>query len=306
MKILVIFTGGTIGSKENDGWIGPNSTTKSLLINTYKQNSSDDIVFDTVTPYEILSENLDADNLTALIDCLFDNAYKGYEGIIVCHGTDTLQYSSAAAAYCLGFDVCPVVFVSANYPLNNKKTNGHINFKAAVQFIKSGNRGVFVSYSNDLKTADIHLAHKLFVHREYEHQVFSLGGPVAVFKDGGVEVLKKQLSQGITPFGRVNFAKHPGILNITVTPFEEYNYNLKGVKAVVLTPYHSGTVNTKSPAFVEFCKKAKQAKIPIVLTGVSDESLYESMQTYSELGVEVLKNTTQTAARVLLWIKLSL
>ena len=78
MKILVIFTGGTIGSKENDGWIGPNSTTKSLLINTYKQNSSDDIVFDTVTPYEILSENLDADNLTALIDCLFDNAYKGY------------------------------------------------------------------------------------------------------------------------------------------------------------------------------------------------------------------------------------
>lgn len=307
MKILVIFTGGTIGSKMQDGWISPNGETKSLLINTYKQNSNDDIQFETITPYEILSENLSATHLTNLINCLFDNIQSGYDGIIVCHGTDTLQYSAAAAQLCLGNDVCPVVFVSANYPLGNKKTNGHINFKAATEFIKWGQgRGVFVSYSNDLNAANIHFAGDVFAHREYDHQVFSLSGPFAVYKDGVISLLKEDTRKNTKPFGRVEFSKHPHILNITVTPFEEYRYDLAGIKAVILNPYHSGTVNVLDEKFVAFCNKAKAVNIPIILTGVSDESIYESMQCFKKLGIEVLADTTATTAKMLTWIKCSL
>lgn len=303
MKLLVIFTGGTIGSMENDGWIGPNSATKSVLINTYKQNTTEEIEFDTVTPYEILSENLSDEHLTKLIDCLFDNINKKYDGIIVCHGTDTLQYSAAAAAYCLGYDVCPTVFVSANYPLGNEKSNGHINFKAAVEFIKSGvGKGVFASYSNDLKTTDIHFANNLFAHREYEHQVFSLGGPFAVYSDGRVEVRQNAAPPDITPFGRVQFSKHPQILSVTVAPFEDYNYDLTNVKTIILDPYHSGTVNTKSNEFISFCQKAKDMKIKVLLTGVSGESAYESMKNYTELGIEILPNMTSISAKTLAWI----
>lgn len=307
MKILVIFTGGTIGSKLQDGWISPNGDTKSLLINTYKQNCNDDIQFDTITPYEILSENLSATYLTGLINCLFDNIQSGYDGIIVCHGTDTLQYSAAAAQLCLGNDVCPVVFVSANYPLGNKKSNGHINFKAATKFIKSGQgRGVFVSYSNDLNTANIHIAADLFAHRECDDQIFSLSGPFAVYSDDGIQYLKDNTHQNIKPFGRVKFLSNPGILNITITPFEEYRYDLSEVNAVVLNPYHSGTVNVTNKNFVEFCQRAKQKNIPVILTGVNEESPYETIQNYKNLSIEVLPNTTAITAKILTWIKCSL
>ena len=36
MKILVIFTGGTIGSEVKDGWISPDSSAKYELIANYK------------------------------------------------------------------------------------------------------------------------------------------------------------------------------------------------------------------------------------------------------------------------------
>ena len=38
MKILVVFTGGTIGSCYNDGVISPDSSTRYKLIEMYKQN----------------------------------------------------------------------------------------------------------------------------------------------------------------------------------------------------------------------------------------------------------------------------
>ena len=53
MKILVIFTGGTIGSTVNENWISLNDNTKYTLIENYKKIDSS-VEFDVLSPYSIL------------------------------------------------------------------------------------------------------------------------------------------------------------------------------------------------------------------------------------------------------------
>ena len=114
MKILVIFTGGTIGSKLTDGFISPDRGAPYALLEKFKYPG---IGFDTVSPYTILSENLSVKELNILLDTVRKSLHMGYDGIIITHGTDTLQYSAAAVLECVKNTAVPIVFVSSNYPL---------------------------------------------------------------------------------------------------------------------------------------------------------------------------------------------
>ena len=45
MKILVIFTGGTIGSAKAGGWVAPDEKTKYMLIDSYKNAAEKGVEF---------------------------------------------------------------------------------------------------------------------------------------------------------------------------------------------------------------------------------------------------------------------
>ena len=304
MKINVILTGGTIGSAYSNGFITTDSSTEYVLINNYKKTYGNDIKFSICNPYTILSETLSGDILNKLIESLRHNLNDDSDGIIVAHGTDTLQYSAIAAAYCLGSNIKPVLFVSANYPLENPLSNGNINFAAAVEFIKQkAGRGVFVSYSNDLKSVDFHYPTRLLRHGEYDHKLFSLNGEFAIYKNGAININPNSPKEQSIPACSKLFSDTCGILNITASPFEEYNYSLKGIKAVVFTPYHSGTLNTVSGKFKEFCKKANLKSVPMYVTGVAEGGEYQTMKLYSSLNIIPIYNMPSIALLVKLWLE---
>ena len=141
MKILVVFTGGTIGCGGEGGG-------KYMLTQMYLDRYGD-VDFDTAEPYTVLSENLEGSHMNMLADCLQSYDLNSYDGIVVTHGTDTLQYTSAFLAYIFDGLNVPIVLVSANYPLDDSRSNGFENFVGAIDFIKSGSgNGVFVSYKN--------------------------------------------------------------------------------------------------------------------------------------------------------------
>ena len=303
MKIKVILTGGTIGSVYSDGYITPNLSNECVLVKNYKNNHNSDTEFVVEKPYTILSENLSGDILNNLIGELKKSLNEDCDGIIVAHGTDTLQYSAVAASYCLGSETKPVMFVSANYPLENPLSNGNINFEAAVEFIVQGiSNGVFVSYSNDLKTAQFHNPVRLLRHAEYDHKVFSLGGEYASFENGIITLNESYDEQpAIKPCNKA-FSNTYGILNVTVAPFEEYNYSLEGIKSVIFTPYHSGTLNTASKKLKEFSKRANEKSVKMYVTGVVNGGEYASMKAYSELNIIPVYNTPSIALAVKLWL----
>ena len=58
-KILVVFTGGTIASGVENGYISPDGKNAYKLLDMYeKENKKSAVEFFAVSPYNILSENL--------------------------------------------------------------------------------------------------------------------------------------------------------------------------------------------------------------------------------------------------------
>ncbi len=147
MKLLTVFTGGTISCSEADGVLAPDSQNGSYLLGLARQAGVRDD-FETVQPFSVLSENMTPDCLRQLRRCITERLGEGYDGVLVTHGTDTLAYTAAYLDFVLGAQDTPVVLVSANYPLRDSRSNGLQNFVAAVEFLRTGKRGVFVAYHN--------------------------------------------------------------------------------------------------------------------------------------------------------------
>jgi len=304
MKILVIFTGGTIGSTLADGWISPDESTRYTLIDTYKKAYGEDVHFVTRTPYSILSENLSAATLTALADEVRAAVTQDFDGVIVTHGTDTLQFSAAALAYATGNDCIPTVLVSSNYPLDDNRSNGNANFKAAVDFIKEkSGRGVFIAYKNGDEPVTFHTALTVLDHLEADDAMFSLYGQVyAKVTENGIRVLGKTAPCETLP---VKFVDVPGILVVELHPADGYAYIPENYRAILLRPYHSGTLNTDAPAFVAFCERAKANGVPIYAINIPNGATYASSKAFDDLGITPLYDATFAATYVKLWMELS-
>ena len=307
MKILVIFTGGTIGSAVSDGWISPDDKMKYLLIEKYRELTGDDTEFDTRNPYTILSENLCSDNINSLIKCIGENA-DNYDGIVVTHGTDTLQYTAAALSYAFGCNTSPVVLVSSNFPINDGRANGVHNFIGAVEFIKSqAGRGVFVSYKNKSENTKIHLASRIVSHAEAFDEIYSIDNqPVAVCDKNIILNPDCKCREDCEAVSDSHFCEHSQILSVVAMPGDSFDYDLSKYKAVILRPYHSGTLNTESKAFADFCKKAKDRDIPVFVVNVHGGTTYESSKLYDKLGITVLPMCSFISVYMKTWLAISL
>ena len=302
-KILVVFTGGTIGSSRENGAISPDGKNASLLLDLHEKTYGA-AEFESAAPYTVLSENLSAEHLKALRRCVADNLNKDYSGIIVTHGTDTLQYTAAYLDLTLGLRTpVPVVLVSANYPLADSRSNGLSNFAAAVGFIKtSGERGVFVSYHNTADDrATFHRGADVLPHLPLDDSVYSLFSEPFGIVQNGVFIKNPAYSEreradrsACELNGRVLYLRaHPGMVFPEIT---------LGIKAVLLEGYHSGTLPTASEEFAAFCRAAQEKNVPLYLTGSMAGFEYESKQAFEALGIRVLPPMSPVEAYVRVWL----
>jgi L-asparaginase len=308
MKILVVFTGGTIGSTLSDGWISPDQKTKYMLIDNYQRTHGDGVEFSYEEPYTILSENLSAEEINKLIECVGKSVHGDYDGIIVTHGTDTVQYSASALSYAFGDSPIPIVLVSSNYPLDDARSNGDRNFEAAVELIKSrSDGGVYVSYANDGDKVCIHDGNMLLCHGETDDKLLSLRDNVyAYYCDGSVIINPNHVKgKGNGTLGMYSLKPRPGVLVISSLPGDSFLYELNDCKAIILRPYHSATVNTVDEASRRFFADVRERKIPVFVVNGEDGHTYESVKEFDELGLIKLPLSTFVSAYVKAWIGVS-
>ncbi len=303
MKILVVFTGGTIGSTVSDGWIAPTDEMKYLLIKKYREITGDDTEFATLNPYTILSENLSSEHLNILTDAVVSNIAL-YDGIIVTHGSDTLQYSASALAYAVGCESVPVVLVSSNFPLEDERANGIYNFIGAVEFIKSQTgRGVFVSYRNKTGPVQIHRATRTICHMEANDELYSIDNEPFAYFENSIIINENYKKSGYSSLlNNAFYCENPGILVVNVLPGECYDYDLSQYKAVIFRPYHSGTLNTSSEKLKNFCERAKNRRIPAFLVNASVGTTYISSKEFDDMGLTVLPMCSFPAIYMKVWL----
>ncbi len=306
MNILVVFTGGTIACSENGGSLSPNVKNSAVLLNMYSK-VDDSVNFISAQPYSILSENLSAENLITLYNCIKSYDLSSFDGVIVAHGTDTLQYTSAFLSYTFGLCDTPIVLVSANYPLSDERSNGFANFCTAVDFIKSKSaNGVFVAYKNEGESPKIHRASRILAHTAYSDSVFS------IFNSFYGEIVDNSLvkNPSYTELeDETCFADSvENIISskvLKLNPYVGFSYPILddlNIKAVLLEGYHSGTLNTDSKELKEFCSEAEKLNIPVFLTGACKGFFYESKLLFDKLKIKVLPPASPIAMYIKLWL----
>lgn len=321
MKIKVIFTGGTIGSQvKGDGYIALKEKAPYELIEFYQKENPGNVEFETIEPYCILSENLTAKELNQLISCVKDVLMKDYiDGIIITHGTDTLQYSATVLSYVLGSANVPVLLVSSDFSLEDKRANGHINFAYAVKFIEQRHgKGVFVSYCNKGGNPTIHRGAKLLQHKAFSADVESIKDEwygdfeKDIFTCKEEDKFKDTDKSSIPEKWMFQMEEEVHLSSdsmeiLRIVPYVGMEYPAIGetIKVILHESYHSGTIGI-SDALKRFAKKARERKIPIYITGLTQEDNdYETVAEYKKMGIIPLLDTAPIAQFCKLWLALS-
>lgn len=84
----------------------------------------------------ILSENMTPDVWQDLAEAVYEEIEAGADGVVVMHGTDTMQFSAAALAFMLDTPV-PVVFTGSQRSADRPSSDNVMNAVCAVEAAKS-------------------------------------------------------------------------------------------------------------------------------------------------------------------------
>lgn len=308
-KVLLVFTGGTIGSEASGGTIATSAGAPYRLLQLFEREYSEhsQIDFTTIRPVQILSENITPVFWETLIKAIEAQQPERYDGIIVTHGTDTLAYTAAALSLYFHALNKPILLVSSDRPLDHPEANGLKNFIAAVEFIRQRREtGVFVPYRNRGESTQIHLGSRLASSLQLSGDFISVQNKCYCRFENGIfsePLLTLQNKAGASFDLKPDFSRRIALIR----PYPGLNYtlfNLDGIDAVLHDLYHSGTAcasmhwgaDYSLTPFIERCRKQG---IPVYLApSIQSDSAYESTRELLAQGAEMLWNLSLECAYV--------
>jgi len=140
-KILLIYTGGTIGMIKNfeTGALKAFNFNKLLQrIPELKQLECDIETISFKNPID--SSNMNPEKWVKMAAIIHDN-YSSFDGFVVLHGSDTMAYSASAMSFMLENLAKPVVFTGSQLPIGDLRTDAKENLITAIQIASLQDKG---------------------------------------------------------------------------------------------------------------------------------------------------------------------
>ena len=248
-RVLLIYTGGTIGMVENaiTGILEPfnfaHLKDKLPEIQRLKFHV-DPIVFDPV----IDSSDIMPEHWIKMVKMIEEN-YAKYDGFVILHGTDTMSYTASALSFMLENLTKPVVLTGAQLPIGKLRTDARENLITALEIAAdkdtSGNpiiSEVCVFFQNDLmrgnRTTKMN-ADNFNAFKSYNHPNLAKSGIEIRYDE---TAFLPSLTKGNLTFhyeldtNVVVLNIFPGITEKTVKTI----LSIEGLKGVVLETYGTG------------------------------------------------------------------
>lgn len=132
-SILLIYTGGTIGMKEDP-------ILQALIPFDFSQ------ILDEVPELGKFAYRIDSHTFNPIIDSsdvepslwvalvrLIEEKYDDYDGFVILHGTDTMAYSASTLSFMLEGLTKPVIFTGSQLPIGTPRTDGKENLISSVE-----------------------------------------------------------------------------------------------------------------------------------------------------------------------------
>ena len=332
--ILVIFTGGTIGSAYKGDSIGITPESSHEIIRMYEKEYGDADRFDLASPFTILSENLTPDRLNELLQFLKSIDLGKYKGVIITHGTDTLSYSAVFLGTVLkDLLPCPIVIIGTDKPPEAPGSNAFANFDGSVMLIdylsKSGYyKDVFTVWQKG-GTYAAYLGRELALADSAVDNFGIFGGePFAEFYPEGLNMSGEGFSWKVIintshedrcePVPDEESRRRlfesglkPGLRVVAFKPYPGFSYesaDIDRADAVLVYGYHSGTfctgmgageVEDKDLVLQTLADKCRALGKPLYLASFKEgKKLYESIKGLDNAGIIKLYDMSFEAAYI--------
>ena len=130
-RILLIATGGTIASKYTPDGLSPQIDVQELL--SYVPTASEFCTVDTLQPFSLDSTNVSPAHWLELAR-IIESKYEYYDGFVICHGTDTMAYTTAALSYMIQNSNKPIVVTGSQKPISEENTDARQNLIDSIRY----------------------------------------------------------------------------------------------------------------------------------------------------------------------------
>jgi L-asparaginase len=288
-KILLLYTGGTIGMRKDFDTGALKAFNFSKLLNRVPELKQLDCEIETIS----FEDPIDSSNMNpqewAKIASIIEENYKGFDGFVVLHGSDTMSYSASALSFMLENLSKPVVFTGSQLPIGDLRTDAKENLITAIQIASLRENGQAV-----ISEVCLYFEYKLYrgnrttkINAEHFKAFTSPNYPELV--ESGVNLkIRRELLLPLQKGKELSEAVLSAILDIR---------NLKGI---VLETYGSGNAPTEN-WFISLLVKAINKGLYIInVTQCSAGSVnmgqYETSTSMKEIGVISGKDITTEAA----------
>jgi L-asparaginase len=305
-KILLIYTGGTIGMMEDP-------QTGSLIpfdFDHLQDNVPELKRFNFLIEVVSFDEPIDSSDVNLShwqrMAQIVEVNYEHYDGFVILHGTDTMSYSASALSFMLENLSKPVIFTGSQLPIGQIRTDGKENLITAIEIAAAKDEGqsvvqeVCVYFQSKLfrgnrthkyntenfdafESANMEALAEVGIHIRYNKEL--------LLRPNGGFTVRKQFDPSVAVL-RI----FPGITSDVVNGI----LNIDGLKAVVLETFGSGNGPTEY-WFIQSIKQAIDSGM-IVLNisqcnkGFVEQGRYETSSAFQRIGVISGADMTTEAA----------
>ena len=308
-KLLIIYTGGTIGMMENPetGALEP-FNFEHLLENVPKIRLLDLEIESVEFENPIDSSSMNPRHWQEIARVIEDN-YAVYDGFVVLHGTDTMAYTASALSFMLENLDKPVIITGSQLPIGDVRTDGEENLITALQVAgatcRDGRprvREVAILFEDFLLRGN-----RSTKHSSYNFAAFSSNNYPPLAEIGMAIQFNTDhhcLSNPKEPF-RVNYGIDTNVMYIDLFPgiqegVVRHLFATPGIKGIVMKTFGSGN-GPSDPWFIRTLEEAVAKGIVVVnisqcTNGTVMPELYSAGLGISKTGVVSGRDMTAEAA----------
>ena len=132
-SVLLIYTGGTIGMRENAETGALENFNFDLLLDEVPELKRFDYKINTFTfDPPIDSSDMGLEHWSRLVK-IIDSNYRLFDGFVILHGTDTMAYTASALSFMLENLGNPVILTGSQLPIGKIRTDGKENLITAIE-----------------------------------------------------------------------------------------------------------------------------------------------------------------------------
>jgi L-asparaginase len=271
-SILLIYTGGTIGMKQDSETMALVPFDFSQITEEVPELKKFGYIIDSYS-FDPVIDSSDADiPFWDKLARIIERNYDKYDGFVILHGTDTMSYSASALSFMLENLSKPVVFTGSQLPIGMLRTDGKENLISSIEIAAASRENglpmvpeVCIYFESQLYRGNRTTKYNAENFRAFRSANFP------VLADVGIHIrFNKSIIRYPAPEEKfkVNYMLSPEVAIVKIVPGLQIKNieavaKIEGLRAVILETFGSGNAPTNT-SFINAVKNVIDSGIVVM------------------------------------------